>query len=73
MLGELRRLADIVEPPPLPAPISRDPDDNAVLAVAVASRADLIISGDADLPTLGVYAGISIIDPASAVSRVGGQ
>lgn len=49
MLSELRRLAEIVDPPPLPSPVSRDSEDDAVLALAVASQADLIISGDADL------------------------
>ena len=73
MLSGLRQLAEIVDPPPLPAPVSRDPDDDAVLALAVASRADLIVSGDADLLILGDYAGISIIDAAAAVARVGGQ
>jgi putative PIN family toxin of toxin-antitoxin system len=30
-LGELRRLAEIIDPPPLPSPVSRDPSDDAVL------------------------------------------
>jgi putative PIN family toxin of toxin-antitoxin system len=71
-LSELRRLAEIVEPPPLPARVSRDPDDDAVLALAVASQADLIVSGDADLLTLGAYAGIAIVDAAQALARIGG-
>jgi hypothetical protein len=69
MLSDLRRSAGIVDPPPLPAPVSRDPDDDAVLALAVTSQADLIISGDADLLTLGDYAGISIVDAATAVTH----
>jgi uncharacterized protein len=48
-LGALRRLAEIIDPPPLPGPVSRDPSDDAVLARAAASQADLIITGDADL------------------------
>lgn len=72
MLDELRRLAEVFEPPPLPAGVSRDSDDDAVLAVAVASRADLIISGDADLLTLGVHAGIPIVDAAGAMARISG-
>jgi uncharacterized protein len=71
-LGELRALAEIIDPPPLPAPVSRDPSDDEVLALATASRADLIITGDADLLTLGSYAGILIIDPAEALTRIGG-
>jgi putative PIN family toxin of toxin-antitoxin system len=72
-LRELRRLAEIIDPPPLPAPVSRDPADDAVLALAAASQADLIITGDADLLTLGSHAGIPIIDPAEAINRMGGQ
>jgi putative PIN family toxin of toxin-antitoxin system len=71
-LGELRRLVEIIDPPPLPAPVSRDPSDDEVLALAAASQADLIITGDADLLTLGSHAGIPIIDPAEAVIRIGG-
>jgi putative PIN family toxin of toxin-antitoxin system len=71
-LGELRRLAEIIDPPRLPAPVSRDPSDDAVLALAAASQADLIITGDADLLTLGSHAGIPIIDPAEALTRISG-
>jgi putative PIN family toxin of toxin-antitoxin system len=45
---ELHRLVEIIESPPV-RPASRDPDDDVVLAAAVASRADLIVSGDRDL------------------------
>ena len=72
VLGELRRLAEIIDPPPLPAQVSRDPDDDAVLALAAASQADLIISGDADLLVLGSYAGIPILQPAAAIARLSG-
>jgi putative PIN family toxin of toxin-antitoxin system len=71
-LGELRRLVEIIDPPPLPAPVSRDPSDDEVLALAAASQADLIITGDADLLTLGSHAGIPIIDPAEALTRISG-
>jgi putative PIN family toxin of toxin-antitoxin system len=72
MLGELRRLAEIIDPPPLPAPVSRDASDDAVLALAAASQADLIITGDADLLGLGSYAGIPIVNAAKSVTPVGG-
>lgn len=72
MLRRLRQLAEIVDAPPLPTPVSRDPDDDALLALAVASRANLIISGDADLLILGHHAGIPIIDAAAAVARIRG-
>jgi predicted nucleic acid-binding protein len=44
-----------------------------VLVLVVASQANLIITGDADLFTLGRHAGIPIIDPAEAITRFGGQ
>jgi putative PIN family toxin of toxin-antitoxin system len=73
ILNEARRLAEIVDAPAEGMSRSRDPDDNVVLAVAVASRADMIISGDADLLTLGSHAGIPIVDPAAAIDRIAGQ
>jgi predicted nucleic acid-binding protein len=53
------------------APVSRDPDDDAVIAVAVAARADLIVSGDGDLLVLGRFGGISIVTPVQAVIVLG--
>ena len=69
-LGEVRRLAEIIDPPPLPTPVSRDPSDDAVLALAAASLADLIITGDADLLALGSHAGIPIINAAEAITGI---
>jgi predicted nucleic acid-binding protein len=42
-----------------------------VLALAIASQADPIVSGDADLLTLGAHAGIPIVDAVSAIARLG--
>lgn len=70
-MAELRLLVEIIDPPPLPVPVSRDPDDDAVLALAVAGRADLIVSGDTDLLVLATHAGIQIVSPARAVEIAG--
>jgi putative PIN family toxin of toxin-antitoxin system len=67
LLAELERLAELVDPPPLPIQISRDPDDDAVLALAAMASADMIISGDADLLAITQYAGIRIVTPAGAL------
>ena len=69
-LTEVRQLAEVIEPPPLPAPVCRDPDDDEVLALALAARADLIVSGDADLLVLQQFEGIPILDPAQALQRI---
>jgi predicted nucleic acid-binding protein len=43
-------------------------DDDAVLALAVAARPDLIISSDSDLLVLGGYCGIPIVNAAEAIA-----
>lgn len=63
-------LAEIVDAPALPQHVCRDPDDDAVLACALAARADLIISGDDDLLVLATFEGIPIVTAASALVRI---
>ena len=70
-LTELRQLAEVIEPVPLPQPVCRDSDDDQVLALAIAAKVDLIVTGDDDLLSLGSFEGIPIIAPAEAVRRVG--
>jgi putative PIN family toxin of toxin-antitoxin system len=43
----------------------RDPKDDKFLELAVNGRADLIVSGDADLLVLEAFRGIPIITPAA--------
>jgi len=42
----------------------RDPDDNKFLELALSGKADLIITGDADLLSLHPWRGIAILSPA---------
>ena len=70
LLAELRLLVEIIEPAKLPAPVSRDTDDDEVLALAVTARADFIVSGDGDLLVLGNYAGIPVVTPAQALAML---
>jgi hypothetical protein len=53
-------VAEVIEPPPLPQPVCRDPDDDQVLALAIAAKVELIVSGDNDLLSLGSFEGINI-------------
>lgn len=69
-LAQVRQLAEVVEPPPLPQPVCRDPDDDQVLALALAAKVDLIVSGDNDLLSLGSFEGIPILAPAQALEQV---
>jgi uncharacterized protein len=44
--------------------VSRDPDDDRFLELAIAGAADYIVSGDRHLLELGSYQGIPILTPA---------
>ena len=54
---------------PIPS-ISRDPDDDRVIACAVAGRADVIVSGDNDLLDLEQVGGIPILTAAQFLARL---
>ena len=69
-LAEMRQLAEVIVPPPLPQPVCRDPDDDHVLACALAAQADLIVSGDADLLDLREYRSIRIVAAAEALRLI---
>jgi uncharacterized protein len=53
--------------------ICRDPKDDQLLEVAVAGKADAIVTGDADLLSLHPFEGIPVIPPAFFLSWLNGQ
>lgn len=62
----------VVAPTIVPPVVSTDPDDDHVLAAALTSAADLIVSGDKrDLLPLGSYQGMPIITAREALDRLG--
>jgi hypothetical protein len=70
VVARYRELAETVDAPALEEAALRDPDDAAVLACAVAARADAIVTGDGDLHALGDYRGIPVLSPAQALRRI---
>jgi len=51
--------------------LSPDPDDNVILATAIAGEADLLVTGDkSDLLALKTVHGIPIVTPRQALRRV---
>jgi putative PIN family toxin of toxin-antitoxin system len=72
-LDEIQALTEVITPAPLPAPVCRDPDDDAVLALALAAQVDLVVSGDNDLLDLQAFESIPIVTPAEALRRIEAQ
>lgn len=61
----------LIEPSEVLRVVVHDTDDDQVIAAAVASRAELIVSGDRrHLLPLGSYQGIDIVEPAEALRRL---
>lgn len=69
-LAALRNQIQLVEPGALPKAVCRDPDDDLVLATAVAAHADLIVTGADDLLVLRTYEGIEIVSPRRFLERL---
>lgn len=70
LVQDYARLAELVKPHPLFDTVSRDPDDDAVLATALAAEAHFVVSGDRDLLDLGAFRGIQILSAARALAVV---
>jgi putative PIN family toxin of toxin-antitoxin system len=63
-------LALLTIPATIAPVVEADPDDDAVLACAVAARAENIVLGDSALLALGSYEGISIVTAAQLMARI---
>ena len=50
--------------------ICRDPKDNHILELAVSGKADVIVTGDADLLVLHPFRGIAILNPQGFLKSV---
>jgi putative PIN family toxin of toxin-antitoxin system len=63
--ADLIILATIIDPEPIPGAVPRDPDDDKIVACAIAAGAEYLITRDRDLLSLVNYDGIAIITPES--------
>ncbi len=66
-LALIRGSCEVVPVPPHPPKVSRDPDDDAILAAAIAARATHLVSGDKDLLVLDGTDGVRILPPAEFI------
>ena len=55
----------MLDPVAVASDVCRDPDDVKVLGLAVAARADCIVTGDRDLLVMERWQGIAILSPRS--------
>jgi putative PIN family toxin of toxin-antitoxin system len=63
-VGQVTRIATLMEPKSAIAEITADPADNRVLEAATAGEATVIVSGDRHLLDLGTWRGVAIRNPA---------
>ena len=70
VLEDYASIVEFVEPAEI-SPTSIDPDDDPVLACALAAAAELIVSGDTHLLNLKQFHRIQIVDPREAAARIG--
>ncbi len=61
--------SELFLPQPLPASVSRDPDDDKFIALAIAANCKIIVSGDKDLLDIARYDGVEIIKPGDFVKQ----
>lgn len=73
LVADYAGITKLVRPTQIPRVIERDPDDDHIIACALAAKAGLIVSGDKHLLDLGSYSGINginIVNAAQAIARI---
>lgn len=70
LIEAFAEIADIVITKPLDAKVSRDFDDDEVLACAVAGDCEIVVTGDDDLLVLKEYSGIRIMRTAELLAEL---
>jgi predicted nucleic acid-binding protein len=72
--AELFHLASAIDdPPPMPGAVPRDPDDDKIIACALAARVEYLVTRGRDLLSFNPYAGIAIIAPEQFLRIVCGR
>ena len=70
LAAEYAALAHTITSAPIPPTVVADPDDDAVLACAVAAQAEAIVSGDDHLLSLKGFQGILILTANELLGRI---
>ncbi|HTB34953.1 MAG TPA: putative toxin-antitoxin system toxin component, PIN family [bacterium] len=64
-LASIQAVALVLKDQAAKTKLCRDPDDDSILATALAAKADLLLSGDKDLLVLHSLKGLPILVPAA--------
>jgi uncharacterized protein len=72
LVAQYTALVTLVMPASVPRVLANDPDDDHVIAAAVAARAQLIVTGDRKhLLPIGTHQGIAIVTAREVLDRLG--
>jgi len=71
IVDQFKALSELIDAPDIEPVVIRDPDDDAVIACAVASQSDVIVSGDKDLLDLQLFGHIRIMKAAELLTELG--
>ena len=72
LVAQYAALVSLVSPATVPRVVANDPDDDHVIAAAVAARAALIVTGDRKhLLPIGSHEGIAIVTAVQALATLG--
>ena len=63
-------LASVIEPATIEPVIVADPDDDAVLACAIAAQGEIIVSGDIHLLSLMQYRDVRVLTAAKLLTEI---
>jgi uncharacterized protein len=75
VIAGIRARAAVIRPATVDRVVQADPDDDEIIACAIAGGADYIVTGDSDLLSIGEYQGVRIVTPAEmlAILDAGGS
>ena len=70
LVADYARLANLVVPADINPAVAGDPDDDQILACALAANVDAVVSGDKRLRNLKTYQGIRIISATEVLALI---